>query len=72
VMTTNMPGWNGYTAEHIVAVIGYKTTNYNYNKTTVYYTETAAVKAGYYGGFNRSASLNSFWNFVSANPTLAW
>lgn len=72
VMTTNMPGWNGYTAEHIVAVRGYKTTNYNYNKTTVYYTETAAVAAGYYGGFNRSVSLNSFWNFVSGNPTLAW
>lgn len=72
VMTTNMPGWNGYTAEHIVAVIGYKTTNYNYNKTTVYYTETAAASAGYYGGFNRSVSLSSFWNFVSGLPTLAW
>jgi hypothetical protein len=71
VMTTNMPGWNGYTARHIVAVIGYKI-NTSYDNTYVYYTETASTLAGYSGAYRRTVLLNNFFNFVLGLNTLAW
>ena len=40
VVTTNMPGWDGYTADHIIAVIGYKI-NTSFDDTRVYYSTFA-------------------------------
>lgn len=71
VVTTDMPGWNSYTAYHIVSVIGYRIYT-SFDDTRVYYTETAGTAAGYHGTYRQATSLNNFYSWVVLNNALVW
>ncbi|NJP05968.1 MAG: hypothetical protein HC837_10270 [Chloroflexaceae bacterium] len=62
VKTGNMPGWNGWNVNHIVAVIGYRIDGQH---VEVYYYEGASELAGYTGKSIQNVSLEEFWGFVS-------
>jgi len=61
VMTATLPGWDGYQAQHMVAVYGYNFAAANPNADTVTYAESAGTVAGYNGPHVETISLQELW-----------
>lgn len=61
VMTATLPGWDGYQAQHMVAVYGYNFTAGNPMGDTVTYAESAGSVAGYNGPHVETISLQALW-----------
>ncbi len=62
VMTATLPGWDGYQAQHMIAVIGYNFSAGTAGGDTVTYAESAGSVAGYNGPETQTISLAALWN----------
>ncbi len=62
VMTATLPGWDGYHAQHMIAVIGYNFSAGTAGGDTVTYAESAGSVAGYNGPETQTISLAALWN----------
>ncbi len=62
VMTATLPGWDGYQAQHMIAVIGYNFSAGTAGGDTVTYAESAGSVAGYNGPEVQTISLATLWN----------
>ncbi len=62
VMTATLPGWEGYQAQHMIAVIGYNFSAGTAGADTVTYAESAGSVAGYNGPEVQTISLAALWN----------
>ncbi len=62
VMTATLPGWDGYQAQHMIAVIGYNLSAGTPGADTVTYAESAGSVAGYNGPEVQTISLATLWN----------
>jgi hypothetical protein len=61
VMTATLPGWDGYQAQHMIAVFGYNFTVGTLSGDTVTYVESAGSVAGYNGPHVQTISLEALW-----------
>ncbi len=61
VMTATLPGWDGYQAQHMIAVFGYNFTAGTLGGDTVTYVESAGSVAGYNGPHVQTISLEALW-----------
>ncbi len=61
VMTATLPGWDGYQAQHMIAVFGYNFTAGTLSGDTVTYVESAGSVAGYNGPHVQTISLEALW-----------
>lgn len=61
VMTATLPGWDGYQAQHMIAVFGYNFTAGTLSGDTVTYAESAGSVAGYNGPHVETISLEALW-----------
>ncbi len=61
VMTATLPGWNGYQAQHMIAVTGYNLSAGTAGADTVTYVESAGSVAGYNGPEVQTISLAALW-----------
>ena len=61
VMTATLPGWNGYQAQHMIAVFGYDFAAGTPAGDTVTYAESAGSVAGYNGPHVETISLAALW-----------
>lgn len=61
VMTSTLPGWGGYQAQHMIAVFGYDFAAGNPAGDTVTYAESAGSVAGYNGPHVETISLAALW-----------
>jgi hypothetical protein len=61
VMTATLPGWDGYQAQHMIAVFGYNFAAGTAASDTVTYAESAGSVAGYNGPQAETISLAALW-----------
>jgi hypothetical protein len=61
VMTATLPGWGGYQAHHMIAVVGYDLAAGTPAGDTVTYAESAGSVAGYTGPQVETISLAALW-----------
>lgn len=61
VMTATLPGWDGYQAQHMIAVFGYNFAAGTLSGDTVTYVESAGSVAGYNGPHVQTISLEALW-----------
>ena len=61
VMTATLPGWDGYQAQHMIAVFGYNFSAGTASGDTVTYAESAGSVAGYNGPHVETISLAALW-----------
>jgi len=61
VMTATLPGWDGYQAQHMIAVFGYNFAAGTLSGDTVTYVESAGSVAGYNGPHVQTISLEVLW-----------
>jgi hypothetical protein len=61
VMTATLPGWDGYQAQHMIAVFGYDLAPGMPDTDTVTYAESAGTVAGYRGPHTETISLAALW-----------
>lgn len=65
-MTGTLPGWHGYEAQHMVAIIGYSFTGGSPTTDTVTYAESAGSVAGYNGPGTETVTLAELWTAILA------
>ena len=61
VMTATLPGWDGYQARHMIAVLGYDFAAGTPTGDTVTYMESAGSVAGYNGPQVETIALAALW-----------
>ncbi len=64
VMTGSLPGWDGYEAQHMIAVIGYDFRGGTAAADTVTYAESAGSVAGYNGPGTETVTIEALWSAV--------
>jgi hypothetical protein len=64
VMTATLPGWDGYQAQHMIAVFGYNFTAGTPAGDTVTYAESAGSVAGHNGPQVETISLTALWTAI--------
>jgi hypothetical protein len=66
VMTATLPGWDGYQAQHMIAVFGYDLAAGTPAGDTVTYAESAGSVAGYNGPQVETITLAALWKAMQS------
>ena len=69
VTTAMLPGWEGYQAQHMIAVIGYNFSAGTTGGDTVTYVESAGSVAGYNGPETQTISMAALWAAMQSYNT---